>query len=197
MANNTISKGYKSEIKLPLPQTPAATADMALFSDLVDVYNSIHMLNAVLEQVRTSSFNMDKDAPLDEQMPFKYTLWLPAAHKIDAGKIVTIRNGKLTVGWEDRGFKVPMGMALTAAEEEDDKVKVGFGPALIKFSEAKIGDTAYVICDRKESEYPRDPYGSITLDPGFKGYRLEAVGKCYIKGYLFMFTSKNYSMAPF
>ena len=132
MANESAGKGYKSKLKLPIPQTPSATQSPELFADLVETYNSIHMLNAQADQVNDQIFNLNKDAPLDTQMQFPYTLWMKAAHSIEAGKLVTYNSNGVTVGWKTRN-SVPVGMALTGAEEGGELIKVGFGPALVKF----------------------------------------------------------------
>lgn len=192
-----ISKGYKSDVKLPISQTPSSTGNPEVFADLVEVYNSVHILNAQTEAIKNQSFNLNKETPLEEQMSFKYTLWIEAAQAIAPGKLVTITSAGATLGWSNRGFKVPIGMALTEATEGGQLIKVGFGPALIKFDTANYGDNIYVITGRSDSAYPKDPYGSLTTQNSIEGYRLEAVGSCYIPGYVFLFTAENYSIAPF
>lgn len=193
MANESAGKGYKSKLKLPIPQTPSATQSPELFADLVETYNSIHMLNAQADQVNDQIFNLNKEAPLDTQMPFPYTLWMKAAHSLEVGKIVTYNSGGVTVGWKTR-YSVPVGMVLTEAEEAGDLVKVGFGPAVVKFDGIEYGQVAYVIIDRREAEYPRTAYGSLTLDSDPDGYRVEAVGICGVDGYVFLFTDPRYKM---
>lgn len=133
-----LGPGYKSDINLPLPQLPRST-DPAIFNELIDVYNSVHTLNASRQQLTDQLYNTDPDAPYPEQMRFSTSLWLPATEPISQGSICAfVSTGAI------KGIAGPRTtMALSSAVEAGEPVKLGFGPAIIELPGSAFGSYYY------------------------------------------------------
>ena len=161
---------YSSDIFLPLAESPKST-DMAIWPDLLDIYNSIHILAQRVNQIIQGSG--DSGTPPWEAMPFTRYFYAPAAEgNIKAGNVVTIVNmlGRYSVGDDDieyigvvrggpayagplysgrsesgqfRGNSFGSGLIGVALSdaEKDELVQVGVGPAILKVEGAKPGET--------------------------------------------------------
>lgn len=161
---------YSSDILLPLAESPKS-ADMAIWPDLLDIYNSIHILAQQLNRVIQGSG--DAGTPPWEAMPFTRYFYSPAAEgNIKTGNVVTIVNtlGRTSLGSPDvqytgvvRGAPIYAGPLFSGRSEngqfnekslgsgligialsdaeKDELVQVGVGPAILKVEGALPGDT--------------------------------------------------------
>lgn len=161
---------YSSDIFLPLAESPKST-DMAIWPDLLDIYNSIHILAQRVNQIIQGSG--DAGTPPWEAMPFTRYFYAPAAEgNIKAGNVVTIvdmigresigdpgiqytgvvRGGPVYAGSEFsaraesgqfKGKSVGTGLIGVALAdcEKDELCQVGVGPAILKVEGAKAGET--------------------------------------------------------
>lgn len=160
---------YSSDINLPLAQEPK-TADMNVWPDFLDVYNSIHILAQLLNRIRQGSG--DANTPPWEAMPFERWFYAPAAEGIKAGNVVTIVNvaARYSMGDDDiqytgvvkggpiySGYNYSTrsssgqftstsygtGLIGIALEDcvKDSLCKVGVGPAILQVEGTNIGDT--------------------------------------------------------
>lgn len=137
--------GYRSPVKLDIGQVPL-TVEPELFQELTGVYNSIHLLNAYLDQLRliAEGGGGSGQSPADS-MPFSRFFVGTALQNIQAGDIVspssvTGQNGIVKGALaNDFTSTAPTsnftGVALIDANIGDD-VRVGIGPASLEFAPA-------------------------------------------------------------
>lgn len=138
---------FRSPVNTGLAQLPKST-DPAIFPDLIDLYNSVHILSQVVTSVRDNIRSPeDPDANPAQALPFTKWVWLEAGNDILAGQLVTIGNaGTVVQGAASRPIdtvneKLPttayitrlQGIALNTAAI-GERVKFGLGPGVIELS---------------------------------------------------------------
>lgn len=159
---------FSSDIQLPLAQEPK-TADMGVWPDFIDVYNSIHILSQLVDRLRNGSG--DANTPPWEAMPFTRYFYSEAAEEISAGSVISIVNLSRGVfqppdhdNWVGvvRGAPAYAGLSFSARGNSgfasasngaglvgialNDCVRgelcqVGVGPAIMKVEGTEPGDT--------------------------------------------------------
>lgn len=158
---------YSSDIDLRLAEIPTTT-DPAIFPDMVDIHNAIHILAQYTNQLIRRGDNPSGTEPWDS-MPFEHWLWLEAYRDITAGSIVTMVDTQYAMdsgnnlyrcrgvipgaasGWVNGSGRIktnsPVWEGITGLALEDcaagDLCKVGIGPAVIKLEGVTIGEPIY------------------------------------------------------
>lgn len=169
-------KGYKSNIDIQLSQLPKTT-DAAIFNDLTEAYNAIHILNASVDSVINGLYKPDKDLNPDEAMKFIRSFWAEASEDIEIG---------CCVRWADGGDSVRKGHAgawtgfsLTDAKE-GDLIQVAYGPAILQLDGIKAGDWIWTTDSRgdDENEFRGKLLEAGTLDGSAK------MGRALVNGWV-------------
>lgn len=189
--------GYRSPVKLDIGQVPL-TLEPELFQEFTGVYNSIHLLNAYLDQLRliAEGGGGSGQAPSDS-MPFNRFFVSTALQDITAGDIVSpssvpgqngIVKGALA---NDYTTAAPTsnftGVALISAAIGED-VRVGVGPASLEFPPAVTSQRIWAYGARTVSGVEAGMGGMYVGDPGdisVAGSTLKAmpVATCIVNGY--------------
>lgn len=187
MATKKAGKGYRSPINLRLPQTPTVE-DPQMFSEMLQVYNAIHTLNAYLDQLRLALEGGDPEQEPSESMRFLRGFWAEAAEDIDESNIVSMRNGKVRKGADKSvGFQnFFTGLSLTSAKQ-GEKVRFGVGPAIVKVPGFTAGQWAWapVVNEQGAGQISATRPKGVDEDDGDE-YFLQAtiVGRCLIDEYV-------------
>lgn len=151
--------GYRSPVRLDIGQTPIST-DPELFEELTSVYNSIHLLNSYLDQLRSiaegGSGGGSEQTPA-ESMPFNRLFVGIALQSIVQGEIVSpssvsgqngIVKGVLANNFASTNPTSNFtGVALNSATAGQE-VRVGIGPAVLEFPAAVTSQVLYAFSSR-------------------------------------------------
>jgi len=155
---------YTSKINLGGLGEQPKTQDPALFPDMADIYNALHILTQVLSGVLPGGGG-SSGVPPTEAMRFLRSFQMPALVDISAGDLVTVFDAREYAGLKE-DFPFPMtsagvikggggflnafglyrggitGFALNDAEV-GNMVDIGIGPAVVNVSGARAGQLAY------------------------------------------------------
>lgn len=133
--------GYRSPVKLDIGQVPL-TSEPELFEEFTAVYNSIHLLNAYLDQLRliAEGGGGGSGQTPEQTMPFNRFFVAKALQNITAGDVVSpssvsgqngIVRGALSNDYSSTNPTANFAsIALIDAAAGED-VRVGIGPAAI------------------------------------------------------------------
>lgn len=80
---------YNSDINLRIGETPKTT-DPAIFPDMVEIYNAIHILGQWTNAIKDQGKSGDEDTKPWDAMPFEKWFYAKAARDIERGSVVTI-----------------------------------------------------------------------------------------------------------
>lgn len=143
--------GYRSPVNLPIGRVPVTT-DPDLFDEMTEVYNSVHLLNQYLDQLRIIAGGGGSGQTPDQTLPFNRFFVAPALELFPIGSVVSPsavpgENGiipgclssNITSASALSNFS---GIALTAPLAIGDDVRIGVGPASIAVPGAVSG--AYI-----------------------------------------------------
>lgn len=177
--------GYRSPVDLGIGTVPI-TSDPAVFNQMVEVYNALHLLNQYLDQLRiiAEGGGGSGQSP-EDSMPFNRFYVAEALQDIAIGtpvcpSSVTGQNGivngmlanQYTVASPTSNF---CGLSLTAALAGTD-VRVGVGPAVVAMDGALSGDLVWAYSSRATS-------GNLFADDGLyignPGVKTNANGTAY------------------
>ncbi len=177
--------GYRSPVQLDIGTVPLTT-EPDMFDELTGVYNSIHLLNAYLDQLRIIAQGGGGSGQTPEEtMPFNRFFVGTALQPISAGEIVSpssvpgqngIVKGALA---NDYTSTAPTsnftGVALIDAAVGED-VRVGIGPASIEFPGAVTSQLLWAFSSRNVNG---TEVGVGTLFVGNPGAQTVAGGTLY------------------
>lgn len=91
--------GYRSDLNIRLGQMPEIKDNPQVFTELQQVYNAIHLLNAALNDVRRNFADVERDTPGWESFTFEgRSFWAPAANNVKAGDLVTMKGSQFVQG---------------------------------------------------------------------------------------------------
>ncbi len=174
-------RGYVSALDIGLSQTPQTT-NPDVFSDLLQAYNAIHVLNASQDSIVKKVFGSDSDATPDASMPCIRSIWLPAYEAIDIGNCVRFHeNGTMVRKGQTTSIT---GLALSAAVPTTDDpnpiIQIGFGPFVFKMDDLKAGTYVWTT-DAGDSLSA--PYRGLLIQSD-KLKNSCIVGRCIVDGYL-------------
>lgn len=189
--------GYRSPVKLDIGQVPL-TIDPEIFQEMTAVYNSIHVINAYLDQLRLIAQGGGGSGQTPEQsMPFNRFYVAPALQAITAGDIVSpssvsgqngIVKGALA---NDYTSTAPTsnftGIALIDAAVGTD-VRVGIGPASITVAGAVTSQLLWAYSSRTTSGALTGLGGIYVGNPGATSIAGSTaypmpVGSCPVNGF--------------
>lgn len=169
--------GYRSPVDLGIGQTPQSS-DPEVFTQLVEVYNAIHLLNQYLDQLRIVAEGGGGSGQTPEQsMPFNRFFVAPALQVITVGSPISpssvtgengIINGALanqfTAASPTSNF---CGVALTSAQIGED-VRVGIGPGVLSLAGSTTGSTIWAYSSRATNGNKFNDAGLYLSNPGVK-----------------------------
>lgn len=161
---------YSSDIDLKIGEIPKTT-DPALFPDMVEIYNALHILGQWVNAVQKGAGSGDANTPPWEAMPFRNFFYVQAARDITSGNVVTIvdyeffgtQNSHYSLAGVINGaygggliantnpsvsfYSYPRQGSITGLAMSDaapgELVKVGVGPAIIKMDGIRMGEPVY------------------------------------------------------
>lgn len=177
--------GYRSPVNIGLGQVPT-TQDPAIFTEMTEVYNAIHLLNQYLDQLRivAEGGGGSGQAP-DVTMPFNRFFVATALVNIQIGDpvcpasvgglngiILGALSNDRTVQACNSNF---CGLALTAALAGQD-VRVGVGPAIVAFPGAVSGQLIWAYSSLATNG---NIFGDRSLTVGNPGARTNGAGIAY------------------
>lgn len=147
--------GYRSPVDIGLPRQPITT-NPELFDEFTGVYNAIHLLNQYLDQLRSGITGGGGGSEQDPDISAGFTRFfvMKALQPIAVGDIVSPMVGSDGYVRGTLGNSLAAGalalvthVALTAAAIGED-VRIGVGPAVIKFTGAVPGRQIWGINSR-------------------------------------------------
>lgn len=167
--------GYRSPVKLDIGQVPLTT-DPEIFAEMTGVYNSIHLLNAYLDQLRLIAEGGGGSGQTpEESMPFNRFYVATALQNISAGDVVSPSSISGTNGIikgalaNDYTSTAPTsnftGIALIDALIGED-VRVGVGPASLTFAPAVTSQLIWAYSSRTIAGAAAGMGGLYPTNPG-------------------------------
>lgn len=167
--------GYRSPVNLGLPRQPI-TNNPELFEEFTGVYNAIHLLNQYLDRLRTgSSGGGGSEQDPDISAGFTRFFSIKALQAMTIGDIISPMVGT------DGYVKGALGNILTAGAVSycthvalsnaaiGEDVRVGVGPAVIKFTGAVPGQQLWGINSRTTTGVYAANGNMYVADPGTVG----------------------------
>lgn len=176
--------GYRSPIDLGIGRMPK-TQNAENFAEMVEVYNALHVLNAYLDNIRGAIDVGIKDAPLEEQFPFKSGYWGTAYESINTGDVVHIDHESilvkvgLIVDGDDTG-RAGYGLALNDAAE-GEPVQVGVPPAVIRVDGAKPPDSIH------SARFVDKTYKGKLLRGNLGDRKSARIGRCFAPNLVWLY----------
>lgn len=147
---------YSSEVKLQIGEVPK-TVDQAAFPDMVDLFNSVHILlqyaNSLKDLIQPP---LTPTTPAYDSMPIRNQVYGIITQTVTAGNILTPSGPANSSSWL-KGGPSPMrvngttrtmqgggviGIALESGTS-GQKIKIGIGPAAVKVTGVTMGQFIY------------------------------------------------------
>lgn len=177
-------QGYRSPVNLPLGQTPL-TGDPELFEEFSDVYNSIHLINQYLDQLRIIAEGGGSGQTPAETLPFNRFFVTLALQDISAGMPVSPspragENGVIKGALADNytngtPYSHFCGIAITDATAGQN-IRVGVGPAVLAVPGALSGGYVWAYAGLATNG---NQFGDGGLYIGNPGVKTVAGNTCY------------------
>lgn len=170
---------YSSNIRLQIGEVPKTT-DSTQLPDLIDIYNSIHILNQYVDSIvkKDEAGVVTPDTPGYDVAPIKNIIYGLLGQNMAAGSIVSCYGEDRGNVWYLGAPTFPIGGTKTTSSQnngfvgitleegnEGDRIKIGFGPGTIRLDGAVIGQALFAYTAFKPGGDSRGNGSLYTVNP--------------------------------